>query len=94
MEEAVPEQRRWHRRASGPRPGQNPPGIPGSVEGTLTQQDRILIVAQAIQMLDNFYVHRPLKEAIPRGSTHPAAASVPAPAPAGRQPSRSANRMS
>jgi C-terminal processing protease CtpA/Prc len=35
-----------------------------SVEGTLTQQDRILIVAQAIQMLDNFYVHRPLKEAI------------------------------
>ncbi|ESZ51685.1 S8 family serine peptidase [Mesorhizobium sp. M0659] len=35
-----------------------------SVEGTLTQQDRILIVGQAIQMLDNFYVHRPLKEAI------------------------------
>lgn len=35
-----------------------------SVEGTLTQQDRIFIVAQAIQMLDNFYVHRPLKEAI------------------------------
>jgi len=34
------------------------------VEGTLTQQDRILIVSQAIQMLDNFYVHRPLKEAI------------------------------
>ena len=35
-----------------------------SVEGTLMQQDKILIVAQAIQMLDNFYVHRPLKEAI------------------------------
>jgi subtilisin family serine protease len=35
-----------------------------SIEGTLTQQDRILIIAQAIQMLDNFYVHRPLKEAI------------------------------
>jgi subtilisin family serine protease len=35
-----------------------------SVEGTLTQQDRVLIVGQAIQMLDNFYVHRPLKEAI------------------------------
>ncbi|MBY5523584.1 S8 family serine peptidase [Rhizobium leguminosarum] len=35
-----------------------------SVEGTLTQQDRILIIGQAIQMLDNFYVHRPLKEAI------------------------------
>ncbi|MFP5265174.1 MAG: S8 family serine peptidase [Blastocatellia bacterium] len=35
-----------------------------SVEGTLTQQDRILIVEQAIRMLDNFYVHRPLKEAI------------------------------
>lgn len=35
-----------------------------TVEGTLTQQDRILIVDQAIQMLDNFYVHRPLKEAI------------------------------
>ncbi|MBB3265208.1 subtilisin family serine protease/C-terminal processing protease CtpA/Prc [Azospirillum sp. OGB3] len=35
-----------------------------SVEGTLTQQDRILIVEQAIKMLDNFYVHRPLKEAI------------------------------
>ncbi len=35
-----------------------------SIEGSLTQQDRILIVAQAIQMLDNFYVHRPLKEAI------------------------------
>lgn len=35
-----------------------------SVEGTLTQQDRILIVEQAIQMLDNFYVHRPLKEAM------------------------------
>ena len=35
-----------------------------SVEGTLTQQDRILIVNQAIQMLDNFYVHRPLKEAM------------------------------
>lgn len=32
--------------------------------GVLTQQDRILIVGQAIQMLDNFYVHRPLKEAI------------------------------
>lgn len=52
-------------------PGEQPP--PGdktlrvfreSVEGTLTQQDRTLIVAQAIQMLDNFYVHRPLKEAI------------------------------
>lgn len=35
-----------------------------SIEGTLTQQDRILIVGQAIQVLDNFYVHRPLKEAI------------------------------
>lgn len=35
-----------------------------SVEGTLTQQDRVLIIGQAIQMLDNFYVHRPLKEAI------------------------------
>lgn len=35
-----------------------------TVEGTLTQQDRILIVDQAIQMLDNFYVHRPFKEAI------------------------------
>jgi subtilisin family serine protease len=35
-----------------------------SVEGTLTQQDRILIVQQAIRMLDNFYVHRPLKEAM------------------------------
>jgi subtilisin family serine protease len=33
-----------------------------SVDGTLTQQDRILIVSQAIQLLDNFYVHRPLKE--------------------------------
>jgi subtilisin family serine protease/C-terminal processing protease CtpA/Prc len=35
-----------------------------SVEGTLTQDDRILIVSQAIQMLDNFYVHRTLKEAV------------------------------
>lgn len=35
-----------------------------TVEGTLTQQDRILIVDQAIRMLDNFYVHRPFKEAI------------------------------
>lgn len=52
-------------------PGEQPP--PGdktlrvfreSVEGTLTQQDRTLIVEQAIEMLDNFYVHRPLKEAI------------------------------
>lgn len=52
-------------------PGEQPP--PGdktlrafreNVEGTLTQQDRTLIVAQAIEMLDNFYVHRPLKEAI------------------------------
>lgn len=34
------------------------------IEGTLTQQDRVLIVEQAIHMLDNFYVHRPLKEAI------------------------------
>ena len=38
--------------------------LSGNRRGTLTQQDRILIVAQAIQMLDNFYVHRPLKEAI------------------------------
>ncbi len=52
-------------------PGALPPGgdktlrvFRRSVEGTLTQQDRILIVTQAIQMLDNFYVHRPLKEAI------------------------------
>lgn len=52
-------------------PGEQPPAgdkslrlFRESVEGTLTQQDRILIVAQAIQMLDNFYVHRPLKEAI------------------------------
>ncbi|GAB7552252.1 hypothetical protein NRB_17540 [Novosphingobium sp. 11B] len=35
-----------------------------TVAGTLTQQDRLLIVDQAIRMLDNFYVHRPLKEAI------------------------------
>ena len=35
-----------------------------TVEGTLTQQDRILIVGQAIEMLDNFYVHRTLKEAV------------------------------
>lgn len=35
-----------------------------SVEGTLTQQDRILIVEQAIETLEGFYVHRPLKEAI------------------------------
>lgn len=52
-------------------PGEQPPAgdkslrlFRQSVQGTLTQQDRILIVAQAIQMLDNFYVHRPLKEAI------------------------------
>lgn len=52
-------------------PGEQPPAgdktlklFRESMEGTLTQQDRILIVAQAIQMLDNFYVHRPLKEAI------------------------------
>ncbi len=32
--------------------------------GTLTREDRILIVEQAIQMLDHFYVHRPLKEAM------------------------------
>jgi subtilisin family serine protease len=53
-------------------PGEQPP-VAGdkllrvfreSVEGTLTQQDRILIVEQAITMLDNFYVHRPLKEAM------------------------------
>jgi C-terminal processing protease CtpA/Prc/subtilisin family serine protease len=52
-------------------PGEQPP--PGdkllrvfrkTLEGTLTQQDRILIVNQAIRLLDNFYVHRPLKEAI------------------------------
>lgn len=52
-------------------PGEQPPTgdktlrvFRESVEGTLTQQDRTLIVSQAIQMLDNFYVHRPLKEAI------------------------------
>jgi hypothetical protein len=53
-------------------PGEQPP-VAGdkplrlfrtTIEGTLTQQDRILIVEQAIQMLDNFYVHRPLKEAM------------------------------
>ena len=52
-------------------PGAQPP--PGdktlslfrrTICGTLTQQDRILIVDQAIRMLDNFYVHRPLKEAM------------------------------
>ena len=65
MEEAVPEA------AAVAPPGERPPAgdktlrvFRESVEGTLTQQDRILIVAQAIQMLDNFYVHRPLKEAI------------------------------
>ncbi|WP_328524041.1 S8 family serine peptidase [Kribbella sp. NBC_00359] len=53
-------------------PGEQPPAAGDktlrlfreTAEGTLTQSDRILIVAQAIQMLDNFYVHRPLKEAI------------------------------
>lgn len=52
-------------------PGEQPPAndktlqhFRSSVEGTLTQQDRILIVDQAIHMLDSFYVHRPLKEAI------------------------------
>lgn len=38
--------------------------VRATVAGTLTQQDRLLIVDQAIRMLDNFYVHRPLKEAI------------------------------
>ncbi|MEY9606273.1 subtilisin family serine protease/C-terminal processing protease CtpA/Prc [Bradyrhizobium japonicum] len=54
-----------------PRRGEQPPAndktlkfFRRGVEGTLTQQDRILIVTQAVQMLDNFYVHRPLKEAI------------------------------
>ena len=57
--------------AAAPAPGEQPPAndktllsFRSTVEGTLTQQDRILIVNQAIQMLDNFYVHRPLKEAI------------------------------
>ncbi len=52
-------------------PGEQPPvgdktlrQFRESTEGTLTQQDRSFIVDQAIQMLDNFYVHRPLKEAI------------------------------
>lgn len=53
-------------------PGELPPAIAdkplrvfrASVEGTLTRADRILLVEQAIQMLDNFYVHRPLKEAM------------------------------
>jgi subtilisin family serine protease/C-terminal processing protease CtpA/Prc len=52
-------------------PGEQPPAgdktlrlFRETVQGTLTQQDRILLVAQAIHMLDNFYVHRPLKEAI------------------------------
>lgn len=35
-----------------------------TVEGTLTLQDRLLMVSQAIRMLDGFYVHRHLKEAI------------------------------
>jgi subtilisin family serine protease len=35
-----------------------------TMEGTLTQQDRLLIVSQAIRMLDSFYVHRQLKESI------------------------------
>ena len=35
-----------------------------TVTGTLTQADRIRIVEQAILMLDNFYVHRLLKESI------------------------------
>ena len=57
--------------ASAPPLGDQPPAgdktlrlFRESMEGTLTQQDRVFIVAQAIQMLDNFYVHRPLKEAI------------------------------
>ena len=57
--------------AAAPAPGEQPPAndktlkfFRRGVEGMLTQQDRILIVTQAIQMLDNFYVHRPLKEAI------------------------------
>lgn len=57
--------------AAAPVAGEQPPSndktllsFRHTVEGTLTQQDRILIVNQAIQMLDNFYVHRPLKEAI------------------------------
>lgn len=52
-------------------PGEHPPAgdkllrvFRNTLEGTLTQQDRILIVNQAIRLLDNFYVHRPLKEAI------------------------------
>jgi C-terminal processing protease CtpA/Prc/subtilisin family serine protease len=53
-------------------PGEQPPvtgdkslrQFRASIEGTLTQQDRMLIVEQAIQLLDNFYVHRPLKEAM------------------------------
>jgi subtilisin family serine protease/C-terminal processing protease CtpA/Prc len=57
--------------AAAPVPGEQPPAndktlkfFRRGIEGTLTQQDRILIVSQAIEMLDNFYVHRPLKEAI------------------------------
>ena len=52
-------------------PGMSPPAGDVGLEefrartaGTLTREDRILIVEQAIQMLDHFYVHRPLKEAM------------------------------
>src|SRR4051812_47201107 len=32
--------------------------------GTLTKKDRLLIVDQALLLLEGFYVHRPLKEAM------------------------------
>ncbi|HEV2861015.1 MAG TPA: S8 family serine peptidase [Pyrinomonadaceae bacterium] len=68
--DADPEEEEAVASAPAPPGEQAPPGdktlrvFRESVEGTLTQQDRTLIVTQAIQMLDNFYVHRPLKEAI------------------------------
>ena len=53
-------------------PGQQPPTTGDKplrlfrtgIEGTLTREDRILLVEQAIQLLENFYVHRPMKEAM------------------------------